>query len=74
VSHTTMSAGKLFVPQPSTSNGKGSISNSCTLRLADIQLMGQSVPYYICCCCHSHFCASPHSFITHILTIHLQKC
>jgi len=28
------------VPQPSTSSGEGSVSNSCTLWLADIQLMG----------------------------------
>ena len=32
------------VPQPSTSSGKGSVSNSCTLRLADVQLMGQWWP------------------------------
>ena len=30
------------VPQPSTSSGEGSVSNSCTLRLADVQLMGQT--------------------------------
>ena len=29
------------VPQPSTGSGEGSVSNSCTLRLADVQLMGQ---------------------------------
>jgi len=29
------------VPQLSTSSGEGSVSNSCTLWLADIQLMGQ---------------------------------
>ena len=29
------------VPQPSTGSGKGSVSHSCTLQLADVQLMGQ---------------------------------
>ena len=42
VSHETMSAGRLHVPQPSTGSSKRSVSNSCTLRLADVQLMGQS--------------------------------
>jgi len=32
------------VPQPSTGSSKRSVSNSCTLRLADVQLMGQWWP------------------------------
>jgi len=32
------------VPQPSTSSGEGSVSNSCTLSLVDVQLMGQWWP------------------------------
>jgi len=39
VSHTHTRA-RQTVPQPSTSSGEGSVSNSCTLRLADIQLTG----------------------------------
>jgi len=40
VSHATMSAGKTVL-QPSASSSEGSISNGCTLRLADVQLFGQ---------------------------------
>jgi len=32
------------VPQPSTSSGESSVANSCTMRLADVQLMGQWWP------------------------------
>jgi len=30
----------IFVLQPSTSNGKGSVSNSCIMWPADIQMLG----------------------------------
>jgi len=40
------------VPQPSTSNGEGSVSNHCILQLADIQLMDVLKQYNLirwCC-------------------------